>query len=96
MNGNVGGDGADPETSGSMDAVGFGIAWDPVWIDDRRLLIRGYRARSGYSVLASWDVSALLATIDGALESAGWPEIDRRAAHAAARRLYEPDLAPSE
>ncbi len=72
---------------------GFGIAWDPGWVAPDRLVVRGYRACTGYDVIARWDVEALIATVEDALEAAHWPERDRQAAWTAIRQLYAPDLA---
>lgn len=74
-------------------ARGFGIAWDPEWIGPERLRVRGYRACGAVDAMARWDVEALLATVDGALEAAGWPPLDRNVASAALRELYAADLA---
>jgi hypothetical protein len=57
------------------------------------LVIRGYRAINTYKLIARWDLEALIATVDGALETAGWSDFDREAARAAIRELYSPDLA---
>ena len=75
-------------------AVGFGIAWDPEWVEPDRLLVRGYRAHTGVRGIARWDIETLIATVDATLEAAAWPDIDRRAARAAIHRLYAGDLEP--
>ena len=81
--------------SGQTDDVhGFGIAWDPEWVGNNRLVVRGYQARSGHPIVARWDLEALIATVDDALERADWGDIDREAARAALRHLYEGDLKP--
>jgi hypothetical protein len=71
----------------------FGIAWDGEWIHHDRLLIRGYRAGGSVNIMARWDVESLLATVDGALEAAEWPETSRSVARSAIRELYSADLA---
>jgi hypothetical protein len=71
----------------------YGMAWDAEWLGPDHLRVRGWQARTGLSALAAWDVDALIATVDGALEAANWAEIDRRAARTAIRALYANDLA---
>jgi len=71
---------------------GFGMVWDPQWVEPDRLRIRGYRSVTGYDVVARWDLEALIATVDEALETAQWPELDRLVTRKAIRDLYEPDL----
>jgi hypothetical protein len=74
------------------DPPGFGTAWDPQWVQPDVLRIRGRRAANALSLMARWDVDALIATVDGALEAAGWSERDRQAARDAIHELYRPDL----
>jgi hypothetical protein len=83
------------ETNGRPAVTSFGIAWDAEWISPNHLKVRGWQAVTGLSALAAWDVDALIATVDGALEAANWAEIDRRAARTALRALYADDLAPA-
>ncbi len=81
------------ESRHRSEVVGFGIAWAAEWIDQNRLLIRGYRAESGVDAIARWDIESLLATVDGALEAAAWTETASATARSAIRALYERDLA---
>jgi len=81
------------EMNGQTTVTSFGIAWDAEWISPDHLRVRGWQAVTGLSALASWDVDALIATVDSALEAANWAEIDRRAARTALRALYADDLA---
>jgi hypothetical protein len=71
---------------------GFGVAWDPQWVDSGTLRIRGYRVVNAYPLIARWDVESLIATVDDALERTGWSERDRQAARDAIHELYRSDL----
>lgn len=73
-------------------SASFGTIWETEWTAGDRLVVRGYRARSALPILSRWDVDALVATVQDALEAADWSDIDRRAAYAAVRRLYAVDL----
>jgi hypothetical protein len=79
-----------PRTGAEVAA--FGIAWDGEWLDQDRLLIRGYRAGGGVNIMAKWDVESLLATLDAALEAATWSEMARSVARSAIRELYAADI----
>jgi hypothetical protein len=73
--------------------MGYGIIWDPEWVADGRLRVRGYRAINARSAITANDFDALALTVEDALESAGWSAFERHAVHLVLRRLYAADLA---
>jgi len=73
--------------------VGYGIIWDPEWLAEGRLRIRGYRAVNALAAVTRADFDALVLTADDTLESAGWTAIERHAVRIVLERLYAADLA---
>jgi len=72
--------------------MGLGIAWDPEWLGPGRLRVRGYRAANARTAIAPWEFDGLVATVDAALEDAGWTMFERQAIRLILGRLYERDL----
>lgn len=78
------------EMTASPLVTSFGMTWDAAWVGPNHLRVHGWQAMTGLSALAPRDLDALIATVNGAFEAAGWTEIERRAA---IRALYADDLA---
>lgn len=74
-------------------AVGYGIIWDPEWVGEGRLRIRGYRAVNALTAITRADFDALVLTADDTLESVGWTAFERHAVRLVLERLYAADLA---
>jgi len=79
-------------TPGQRRAVGSGIAWDPDWVNPRRLRIRGYRAANASTAITLWEFDSLVAMTDRILVDAGWTVFERHAVRLVLGRLYERDL----
>jgi len=73
--------------------IGYGIIWDPEWLADGRLRIRGYRAVNALAAITRADFDGLVLTADDTLESAGWTDFERHAVRVVLERLYAADLA---
>lgn len=74
-------------------AVGYGIIWDPEWVAEGRIRIRGYRAINALTAITRADFDGLVLTADDTLESAGWTAFERHAVRVVLERLYAADLA---
>lgn len=85
----------EPSTSAyaSRPAVGFGITWDPEWIGEDRLRIRGYRAANAPGAVTRDEFEALALTADDTLAGAGWSTFEREVIRVVLLRLYAADLA---
>lgn len=73
--------------------VGYGIIWDPEWLAEGRLRMRGYRAVNALTAITRADFDALVLTTDDTLASAGWTDFERHAVSVVLARLYAADLA---